>query len=94
MVSKESLLKIKKDVEGYIGQEILLEANIGRNKCIKKKGVIESAYSSIFVVKDQETSSKLTYNYADIVTNSLQITLPNGEMLSSYDYQTPKYTRL
>lgn len=95
MVSKESLLKIKRDVEECIGQEILLRANIGRNRCVKKKGIVDSAYSSLFVVKDQETASKMTYNYTDIVTNNLQVILPNGEVLSSYDScPTPKYTRL
>ena len=34
MVSKESLQRVKQDVEGYIGQEIVVKANIGRNKCI------------------------------------------------------------
>ena len=49
MVSKDSLLKVKQDVESYVGQEILIKANIGRNKCIFRKGVIDSTYSNLFV---------------------------------------------
>ncbi|MNP13202.1 hypothetical protein D3C76_1054720 [compost metagenome] len=94
MVSKESLLKIKQDVENYIGQEIFVKANIGRNKSICRKGVIDSTYSNLFVVKDNETSNKMTYNYTDIVTNTLEISLPTGEVISNYDFSTPKYTRL
>lgn len=95
MVSKESLLKIKKDVEGYIGQEILVRANIGRNKSISRKGVIDSAYSNLFVIKDQETSNKLTYNYTDLITNNLELSLPNGDVISNYEcFANPKYTRL
>lgn len=94
MVSKESLLKIKRDVESYIGQEIFVKANVGRNKSICRKGVIDSTYSNLFVVKDQETSNKMTYNYTDIVTNALEISLPTGEIISNYDFSTPKYTRL
>lgn len=94
MVSKDSLLKVKKDVESYVGQEILIKANVGRNKCVCRKGVIDSAYSNLFVFKEADTSSKLSYSYADLVTNNLELSLPNGEMLTNYDFSTPKYTRL
>lgn len=94
MVSKDSLLRIKQDVDSYIGQEILVKANIGRNKSICRKGTIDSTYSNLFVFKDQETSNKMTYNYTDIVTNTLEISLPSGEIISNYDFSTPKYSRL
>lgn len=94
MVSKESLLRVKQDVDSYIGQEILVKANIGRNKSICRKGIIDSTYPNLFVFKDQETSNKMTYNYTDIVTNNLEISLPSGEVISNYDFSTPKYTRL
>ena len=31
MVSKDSLMKIRQDVENYVGQEICVKANVGRN---------------------------------------------------------------
>lgn len=94
MVSRDSLQKVKQDVENYIGQEIFVKANIGRNKCIYRKGTIDSIHTNLFVFKDEETSSKMTYNYTDIVTNNLEISLPSGEIISNYDFSTPKYTRL
>ncbi len=94
MVSKDSLLKIKQDVESYIGQEICVKANIGRNKCVYRKGVIDSTYPNLFVFKDCETDNKLSYSYADLVTNNLQLSLPNGEAITNYDFSTPKYARL
>lgn len=94
MVSKDSLLKIKQDVENYVGQEIFVRANIGRNKCICRKGVIDSTYPNLFVFKENETDSKLSYSYTDLVTNTLQLSLPTGEMITNYDFSTPKYTRL
>ena len=66
MVSKDSLLKVKQDVESYVGQEILIKANIGRNKCICRKGVIDSTYSNLFVFKESDTTSRLSYSYADL----------------------------
>ena len=89
MVSKDSLLKIKQDVEEYVGQEVFVKANIGRNKCIFKKGVIESTYSNLFVFRDEETDNKLSYSYTDLV-----LILPTGELISKYDFSTPKYKRL
>ena len=94
MVSKDSLLKIKQDVENYVGQEILVKANVGRNKCICRKGVIDSTYPNLFVFKESETESKLSYSYTDLVTNTLELSLPSGEMITNYDFSTPKYTRL
>ena len=94
MVSKDSLLKVKQEVETYIGQEIFVKANIGRNKCICRRGVIDSTYTNLFVFKDSETASKLSYSYADLVTNNLQLSAVNGEVLTNYDFSNPKYTRL
>ena len=46
------------------------------------------------MAKENETSSKLSYSYADLVTNNLELSLPTGESLTNYDFSTPKYTRL
>ncbi|MEG0872699.1 MAG: Veg family protein [Clostridia bacterium] len=94
MVSKDSLLKIKQDVETYIGQEIFVKANVGRNKCICRKGFIDSTYPNLFVFREKDTDSKLSYSYTDLVTNNLELSLPTGEAITSYDFSAPKYTRL
>ena len=91
MVSKDSLMKIRQDVENYVGQE---KANVGRNKCIERKGYIDSTYTNLFVFRDSETDSKLSYSYSDLVTNTLELSLPSGEPITRYDFSTPKYTRL
>ena len=54
MVSKDSLMKIRQDVENYVGQEICVKANVGRNKCIERKGYIDSTYTNLFVFRDSE----------------------------------------
>ena len=55
MVSKEALSKIRNDVESYVGQEIFVKANVGRNKCIYRRGVIDSIYPNLFVFKENDT---------------------------------------
>lgn len=94
MVSKDSLLKVKAEVETFIGQEILVKANVGRNKCVCHKGVIDSTYPNLFVFKENETSNKLSFSYTDLVTNNLQLNSIDGQALTNYDFSTPKYTRL
>lgn len=94
MVSKDALMKVKQDVEGFMGQEILVKANVGRNKCVCRRGTIDSTYPNLFVFKEAETDSKLSYSYTDLVTNMLEISLPNGECAINYDFSTPKYARL
>ena len=63
MVSKDSLMKIRQDVENYIGQEICVKANVGRNKCIERKGYIDSTYTNLFVFRDSEHQNIQDYNY-------------------------------
>lgn len=96
MISKNSLLEVKKHMEGCIGQEIYVKANLGRNKQIEKKGTIDGVFSNLFVIKEQDTEHKLSYTYADILTNNLEITmLDTGEPVIDYQVDVPKkYTRL
>ena len=91
MISKESMQKIRQDVESYIGQEIDIKSNIGRNKMVNKRGTIDSAYSNLFVVRETDSTRKLSYSYADVLMNSLEITkVDNGEPLLNYEFDTSK----
>ena len=91
MISKESMQKIRQDVESYIGQEIDIKSNVGRNKKVNKRGTIDSAYSNLFVVREADSTRKLSYSYADVIMNSLEITkVDNGEPLLNYEFDTSK----
>jgi uncharacterized protein Veg len=94
MVSKESLQKIKNDINGYIGQRVCVKANVGRNKCEYKEGIIDSTYSNIFSLIDVNTSNNLSYSYTDLLTNNLEISLPSGESICGYDYSSMYQTRI
>lgn len=96
MIAKDSLQQVKKDLESYIGQEVYIKANIGRNRQECKRGVMDSAFSNLFVIKDETNSQKTAYNYTDIITNSLQImSYEGGPSLINCSFEGPaKYTRL
>lgn len=96
MIEKDSLQQVKKDLECYIGQEVFIRANIGRNKQECKTGVVDSAFPNLFIIKDGSNSQKTAYNYTDIITNSLQVlSYEGGPSIVNYSYEAPpKYTRL
>ena len=61
------------------------------NKKINKRGTIDSAYSNLFVVREADSTRKLSYSYADVLMNSLEITkVDNGEPLLNYEFDTSK----
>lgn len=91
MIAKETLSQIRRDVESYIGEDIYIKSNAGRNKIINKRGTIDSAYSNLFVVKDNESNRKFSYSYADVVMNSLEITKVNdGQPIMEYNFEEQK----
>ena len=85
MLNKNDLSRVKSDIESNVGSKVTLTAKKGRKKFIIRQGVIESTYSSIFVVKldveeDQIPSNRrVSYNYIDILTKSVEIVLNGNE---------------
>ena len=79
MYRAKDLNSIKKEIEKFIGFKILFRAKKGRRKTGLKEGVIENAYGSIFVVevaeKSREVPEKMSFSYADVLTNSVEITV-------------------
>ena len=78
MYKAKDLHFIKKEIEKFIGFKIMFRAKKGRKKTSVKEGVIENAYDSIFVVKvseDKDTPEKMSFSYADVLTNSVEITV-------------------
>ncbi|UOF91803.1 Veg family protein [Fodinisporobacter ferrooxydans] len=77
-MSKNALSEIKRNLEGFVGEKIMLRANGGRRKTIERTGVLEETYPSVFVVKlDQSDSSfkRVSYSYADILTETVELTV-------------------
>lgn len=81
-MAKNALLDIKRSLEPHVGQKITLKANGGRRKTIERSGVLEETYPSVFIVKldeEQHTFKRVSYSYADILTESVQVMVCNDE---------------
>ncbi|MCR8846655.1 Veg family protein [Paenibacillus sp. SC116] len=88
-MAKNALLEIRRNLESHVGQKILLRANGGRRKTIERTGVLEETYHSVFIVKldeEQNAFKRVSYSYADILTESVEITVcaDNGELKIEY----------
>lgn len=77
-MGKNELLRIKKDVEAFVGQRVKLKANRGRRKTFEREGILEKTYPNIFVVKiDDKTDAvrRVSYSYTDILTETVEVTV-------------------
>ena len=92
MILKENaFIKIRQDVESYIGQEIDVKSSVGRNKVKNVRGVIEGVNANQFLVRRSDIQTRESFNYADVLTNSLEITsVDSGEQLLNYEFDTSK----
>jgi uncharacterized protein Veg len=81
-MAKNALLDIKRSLEAHVGSKIRLRANGGRRKTIERTGTLEEIYPSVFIVKldeDQHAFKRVSYSYADILTESVEVTVCNDE---------------
>lgn len=85
MGGKEVLSAIKNDIDGHIGERVLLRANSGRKKVIEREGILEKTYPNIFVVRIEgtdRTSRVISYSYSDILTNTVKVEFKNQGSLA------------
>ncbi|SFJ35281.1 biofilm formation stimulator Veg [Thermoflavimicrobium dichotomicum] len=81
-MGRNALSEIKCTLDGYIGYKIRLKANSGRRKTIERTGILEETYPSVFIVKldeDQHAFKRVSYSYADILTESVELTILNND---------------
>ncbi|MGL4742606.1 MAG: Veg family protein [Sarcina sp.] len=74
MKKNRTVSAIKKALEAHVGDRVMLKANGGRKRVLVNEGILESVYSSIFVVRLQkDTQRTVTYSYSDVLTNTVQL---------------------
>ncbi|MCL6473153.1 MAG: Veg family protein [Firmicutes bacterium] len=77
--------KIRKQLDGFVGEKMRLKANMGRCKIIEREGVLEETHPNLFVVRVEEKRNRcrrVSYSYADVLTKTVELSNPdNGESL-------------
>lgn len=78
LLEKNTLDRIRKNVEDCVGKKVILKANKGRKKTTIREGILEEAYPSLFVVKisnQYDSVRRVSYTYSDILTETVEITI-------------------
>ena len=79
MIYKNDISNIKTEIGEKIGQKIIVRGSLGRNKPFEETAVIQETYPNIFVVKYEEASPNVSYQYTDILTKNLEVSVFDGE---------------
>ena len=93
MIEKSNINEVKKNIEGCVGQKVLLRGSLGRNKSFEKEGTLVNTYPNIFVVKMDDSQRNVTYSYTDVLTKSVELGIDvNGSYNSILDSMNPEIT--
>ena len=81
-MTKMTIERVKKSLQPFVGCEIELDVNIGRNRVVNHKGKLEATYRNVFVVKaEDQAERRLSFNYVDLVTGNVVVALhKNGHI--------------
>ena len=72
--------ELRKSIGDNIGQRIIIKESPGkRSKPLEKSAIIENTYKDYFRVKFEEANRVGSYNYTDVFTRSVEISMYNGE---------------
>ena len=64
--------QIRGKLNNYIGEEVTIKYNLGRNKYKKYKVTIKELYENVFLV-ELKNNSKRSFTYTDVITKTIKI---------------------
>ena len=82
MICRDDITNLKTDIDGKIGQKIIVKGSLGRSRTFEKEATIEKAYPNIFIVKYEENDRNVTYSYTDILTRTVEVQVFDGQEYS------------
>lgn len=79
-IYRSEIADLRKNIGENIGQKIIIKESPGkRSKPQEKSAIIENVYNSYFRVKFEEANRVGSYNYTDLFTRSVEVSMYNGE---------------
>ncbi|MBU9721987.1 MULTISPECIES: Veg family protein [Bacillaceae] len=82
----KTLIEIKRSLDENVGKRITIQANGGRRKMIRRSGLLEGTYPSVFTIKldqDEYAVERISYSYTDILTETVKLTLDEDAMVQT-----------
>jgi len=69
---------IKHHLESNLGKKVFIRASKGRRRFLESEGTLIETYPKLFVVDLDETAvRRRSYTYADVLTESVEVTIDN-----------------
>lgn len=79
-IYRSEIADLRKNIGENIGQKIIIKESPGkRSKPQEKSAIIENVYNSYFRVKFEDANRVGSYNYTDLFTRSVEVSMYNGE---------------
>ena len=79
-IYRSEIADLRKNIGDNIGQKIIIKESPGkRSKPQEKVATIENTYNSYFRVKFDEANRVGSYNYTDLFTRTVEVSMYNGE---------------
>ncbi|OIK08777.1 MULTISPECIES: biofilm formation stimulator Veg [Bacillus] len=78
----KTLADIKHALDSNLGKRLLLKANGGRRKTVERFGTLAETYPAVFVIEldqDENAFERVSYSYADVLTETVQLTFLNKQ---------------
>ena len=94
MIEKSNINEVRKNIEGCVGQKVLLRGSLGRNRTFEKEGILDSTFSNHFYVKIDGTLIKEDFSYVDVLSNKVELGIAdnNGTYSSILNNANPNIT--
>ena len=94
VIEKSNINEVRKNIEGCVGQKVLLRGSLGRNRTFEKEGILDSTYSNHFNVKLNGTLIKENFSYVDVLSNKVELEIAdsNGTYSSILNNANPNIT--
>lgn len=64
--------EIRSKLNDYVGEQVVIKYNLGRNKYEKYNVVIKELYENVFLVELNKNITK-SFTYSDVLTNTIKI---------------------
>lgn len=67
--------KVKEELNNYLGRNVTIKYNLGRNKVEKYNVVIKRLYDHVFIVQLNENPNLeiKSFSYTDVITKTIKI---------------------
>lgn len=79
-VEKQTTVEdIKHHLESNVGKKVFVRASKGRRRYLESEGVLVETYPKLFVVNLDKSNAvrRRSYTYADVLTETVEITIDN-----------------